>query len=373
MIRLALDPGQGTQSAWPIALRDGPPRWDEALLVVILNQWPDAQTLDRLTTFARAGGSVVLFVQPGLEESWSGLDGARRMALEELLPSAPLPPLPSQQTEVSYHASIVRPDDPVLADIGDPRQAEGRLVVTRLLRFEPGGSRVTAIINAAPNDADSGAKPQGLLYRRTVGGGQVYTWATLPDRTCGNLRVWELFPPALVNSADEAAQQEVTLNAELGEPLVLAAQNAPAGAEVDLTPPGQEAVKVAREADQYVYSDTAVPGLYVWRWHSGGQSGSLGWSNVMPAAREARLVYRRLEEVAGNDPTVIAGRSLQEVRRDLADGQEARPAWTAPIAVVLLLLCLESLLGALPKGRKAAANPQPGNSSAVYFTPADSR
>jgi hypothetical protein len=380
MIRLALDPSQGGQSAWPIVLQDGAPSWNEALIVAILNEWPDAATVDRLTNYVQGGGSLVLFIQPGVEDSWASLDPSRQTALAELLPSAPLP---AAATDASYHASILRPNDPVLADIGDPREAEGRLVVTRLVRFAPSDSAVTAIINAAPNDPDSPAKLTGLLWRRALGAGQIYTWATLPDRTCGNLRVWDLFPPAMVNSVGQSAAQEVTLNADLGQPLILPGEGVPAGAEVDLVPPGQEAVKVSRSGDRYVFGDTSVPGLYAWRWaDASGQSGSLGWSNVSPSAAEARLLYRPLSEIAGSDATVIAGHSLDEIRQHLADLDEPHPQWSGPIALVLLLLCVESLLGALPKRglfkRKAAIGNASGGISgaaggAVHLARPDSR
>jgi len=349
MIQLALDPSQGERPAWPLVVHDGEVRWDESLVVAILNQWPDALTLQRMTDFAQRGGSLVLFVQPGLEQDWPTLDAPRQQALTALLPSAPQPAPP----DATYHASIARPNDPILAGTGDTQLAGDRLVVTRLMRFSP-NSQTQAIVNAAPTDPDSGAELTGLLWHKKVGAGSVYTWATLPDRSCGNLRVWDLFPPMLVNSAATpgAMGEEATVNVDIGQPISLPAAIVPADAEVDLIPPppNQRPVKVDRSGDRYTYSDTSQPGLYAWRWRrQDAQGGLLGWSNLQIPSAEARLTYRPLSEIAPDQANTIAAHSLEEVRQRLVQLAQPHPQWTLPIALVLALLCLEALLGAMPK------------------------
>jgi len=345
IVRLALDPGEGRDSAWPVALLDGPPRWNESLVVALLNDWPDQNTTQQMQSFVRAGGTLMLFVQSGLESTWPALDPARQTALAELLPS---PPRLSQQSAV-YHGSIVKPDDPVLADLGDVHQSESRLVVTRLVQFVAADKNVHAIINAAPNDPDSGAKLTGLLWRRAVGSGQVLTWATLPDRTSGNLRVWDLFPPSLVNAA-RPPDSSNNLNIEIGQSLSIPAALAPAGAEVDLQSPGGGLTRVVPANDRYTFADASAPGLYAWQWRSaGGRSGTIAWVNVQLPAAEADLRYKPISAITNNSPQVLVAHSLEEARQRLAAMDAPRPQWTLPIALVLLLLCLEGLLGALPK------------------------
>jgi hypothetical protein len=347
LIRLALDPSEGARAAWPVALHEGSPMWNEGLVIAVLSEWPDEATVRRMGDFVRGGGSLLVFVQPGLEDSWSSLSPARQTALTALLPSAPLPP-GKETGQSSYHASIVRAADPILSDIGNAREAEGRLVVTRLVKFAAGDSSVVAIINAAPNDPDSGDSLTGLLWRRNLGGGVIYTWGTVPDRTCGNLRVWDIFPPSLVNAARGRASNGSAINVELGVPLTWAASDVPAGAEVDVTPPRGAAAEVARKGDKFIFADAMIPGLYAWTWrNSGGNSGVLGWTNAQIPAEEARLEYRPISEIAS--PAVLSGHSLGEIRERLTEMNQPRPQWTWPIAVVLLLLCVEGLLGALPK------------------------
>ncbi|MGA2232779.1 MAG: BatA domain-containing protein [Tepidisphaeraceae bacterium] len=384
LLRLALDPSEGQRAAWPVNVLDGPPRWDESLIIAVFNQWPDQATAERLGGFVRGGGSLVVFVQPGLEASWAALEPARQAAIAALLPSRPQDAAQSANAadngDAAYHASIVRPSDEILADIGTVGDAEGRLVVTRLVHFAAGDPDVQPIINAAPNDPDSNAKLTGLLWRRNLSDGVVYTWATLPDRTCGNLRVWDLFPPTLVNALRPAAVSTAALNVELGDPLVLPAEEAPPETEVDLTPPGQEAIKISRTGDRYIYPSAAIPGLYVWRWHSAtGESKAFAWTNVQPPSSEALLRYRALNEIAPPQAGLLAVHSLDEARRLLTAMNEPRPQWTLPIAIVLLLLCLEALLGAMPKRGSKRSGRLPGDmsggdfSTPTYASAADNR
>jgi hypothetical protein len=350
LIPLALDPSEGQRTAWPVAVHTGPPKWDESLVACILNQWPDAATLQQMTAFTHRGGSLVLFLQPGIEASWSALDVASRQSLTALFPSAPQ----STPPDAVYHASFPRPNDPILAGIADTRDSANRLVITRLVRFNPGAGS-EAIINAAPIDQDSGAQLSGLLWRKPSGNGFIYTWSTLPDRTCGNLRVWDIFPPSLVNSAATPPELGPTLNVEIGQSISLPASAVPSDAsEVDLIPPkeGSPPLRIEPRGDHYTYADTALPGLYAWRWRNpAGQTGLLGWSNVQLPASEARLTYRPLNELAPDQTNTIAAHSLEEVRQRLIQLDQPSPQWTLPIALVLLLLCLEGLLGAMPKRR----------------------
>jgi hypothetical protein len=347
VIRLALDPSEGQRTDWPITLRDGPPQWNESLIVAILDQWPDLTTIQQMTDFTRSGGSLVLFIQPGLETLWSTLDAAQQTALTELLPSPPS----AAPSDVTYRASIPDPSDSLLAGMDNAASAEQRLVITRLVNFT--GRK--AIINVADNAPGAAGGLIGLLWRRAVGEGSVFTWSTIPDRTCGNLRVWDMFPATLVNAAKPPAREDAP-NIEIGQPLTFPAAGIPTGAEVDLIPPppDQKPILLQPTGDQYVYTDTSTPGLYTAQWRNpAGQTGPVGFANVQLPASEADLRYRPLKEIVADGKNIIAGHSLDQVRQRLEELDEPHPQWTLPIALVLLLLCVEGLLGAMPRRAKA--------------------
>jgi hypothetical protein len=346
VIRLALDPSEGQRTAWPITLHDGPPQWNESLIVAILDQWPDLATIQQMTDFVRSGGSLVFFIQPGLESFWSDLDAGRQSALAALLPSPPS----AAPSDTTYRASIPNAADPLLAGMDNAAAAEERLVITRLVNF----TGRNPIINLA-DDSHGGAVGvsglAGLLFRRFVGDGTVFTWATLPDQTCGNLRVWDMFPATLVNAAKPPTREDAP-NIEIGQPLTFPTAGVLAGAEVDLIPPppDQKPIRLEPTGDEYVYSDTTSPGLYTLQWlNPTGQTGVIGYANVQLPASEADLRYRPMNEIVADAKNVIAGHSLDQIRERLMQLDEPHPQWTLPIALVLLLLCVEGLLGALPK------------------------
>ncbi|MGA3067320.1 MAG: BatA and WFA domain-containing protein, partial [Tepidisphaeraceae bacterium] len=90
IVRLALDPSQGARPDWPIALQPpGPEHGNENLLVANVTQWPDESTANHWSDFARRGGILILFIQPGLEQSWTTLPPAQQSALQKILPGAP--------------------------------------------------------------------------------------------------------------------------------------------------------------------------------------------------------------------------------------------------------------------------------------------
>jgi hypothetical protein len=185
-----------------------------------------------------------------------------------------------------------------------------------------------------------------------------------------------VFPPSLVNAAIPAASQQAAAspNVDIGEPITLPADAAPPGAEVDLIPPppNQSLLKIDQTGDKYIFTDTSTPGLYAWRWRGdNGQGGVLGWANVQLPAAEARLIYRPLNEIATDPANQLTAHSLDEVRQRLIQLQQPQPQWTLPIAIVLLLLCLEGLLGALP--RRQSQKPAGRLASPIYLAGVDSR
>ena len=90
IIRLSLDPSQGGRPDWPLDVKSSADLTGrEQAAVILLTDWPDEARATRLRDFARAGGTLVLLLQPGLEQSWSKLPDRQRNAIAELLPAAP--------------------------------------------------------------------------------------------------------------------------------------------------------------------------------------------------------------------------------------------------------------------------------------------
>ncbi|HUB25770.1 MAG TPA: hypothetical protein VL992_10110, partial [Tepidisphaeraceae bacterium] len=351
MIRLALDPSEGQLAAWPISVEEGPPKWNEALIVAVLTQWPDEASCQKLVDFADRGGDLVLFLQPGLETTWNSLSPQRQDAISALLPSAPSA---LSNSAGAFRGTVVTPSDPLFTGLaGDAETAAERLVVTRLVPFTGDAMDATELLRAVPADPDSTAEPMGLLWRRPTGDGAIFTWATLPDITSGNLRVSELFPPSLINAILKPQRQDQGLNAIIGQPIELESTGIPAEAEIDVTAPGRPAVKVdptlADGNRHYVFADTAEPGLYQWTQVLQGQTQTVGWTDVEISPDEAKLTYLPLQEIAPPALGVITGHSLDQIRAKLLSSEESEPHWSWAIAAVLLLMCLEAVMGSMPK------------------------
>ena len=77
-LRLALDPWEGKEPAWPLEVHDAPDLTGrEQAAVMILSDWPEPAEVRKLSDFAQGGGVLILFLQPGIE---TGLGETRRTA-----------------------------------------------------------------------------------------------------------------------------------------------------------------------------------------------------------------------------------------------------------------------------------------------------
>ncbi len=116
-------------------------------------------------------------------------------------------------------------------------------------------------------------------------------------------------------------------------------------------------VRPARDGDsgRFIFDKTDSPGLYTWR----SAGAVIGYSNVQPPSSESELLYRAADSVFAPADNVIAARSLDEMRQKMAKFAEPEPKWSVPMALVLILLCVEALLGSL-SGIRAKG---PGRSS----------
>jgi hypothetical protein len=215
-----------------------------------------------------------------------------------------------------------------------------------VIRFNANPRSAETVLNVS---RESGPK-LGLLFRKAVGEGQVFTFATLPDARYTNLATHPIFLPMLVRLALQSPAQRDLLNVEIGHPLtssVAAGSNQP----LTIQSPLRETFQVAPRSS---FDQANHDGLYTWQ--LGGAI--VGYSNVQPPAGESELVYRPADSVIAPQSNVLVARSLDEMRQKMQQLAEPEPRWSVPMALVLILLCLEALLGSLSgmrSGRSSAS------------------
>jgi hypothetical protein len=155
----------------------------------------------------------------------------------------------------------------------------------------------------------------------------------------------------LPSAARSAAQ-----NVELGSPLILPAAFAGNDAELMLEGPVHDAYRVPRTekpSPQFAFTGATSPGVYTW--HRVGNAEPIAMSLVSLPSAESDLTYRKASEIAPQGDDVVVVRSMNELRAKVSQLAEPQPQWTGPIAMVLLLLCFEALMGNVTRSRGAAA------------------
>jgi len=352
-VKLALDPSEGKSAEWPLMVNSATRlTGKENVAVEILWTWPDAQQATALRDFARSGHSVILFLQPGLEESWPSLPTATKDALLDLLPSAPGNPT----NPGTMHAAVADANDPLLEGLTDERFQLRSITLRRIVPFTAAAdARTTAVLNAVAADPAAAAHPLGLLFRKHIAAGVCYTIATTPDPRFTNLATHPTFLPLLVRMCLHTASQSTAQNIELGQPLALDAAAYPGVAELQLDGPRHEQYRITPTTDStgqrhFVFAQTDHAGLYTWR--NAADGSPIAMANVQPPAAESELVYRPAQSLASSPDTVIAT-SAAELQSKIAKQSEPEPRWSTPIAIVLLLLCFEALMGSLASARRA--------------------
>jgi len=232
------------------------------------------------------------------------------------------------------------------------------IVVRRFVPLAaPQSPDVTAVINISPANPGQGARTHGLLYRRTLGGGAVFTLATLPDAQFGEMHLHPLLLPIMVRMSLRAAGQGEVQNTEVGQPLVLAGRHLannpivrlrdPSGAsyEYDTTTPQEVDRFVLDKAEnRLTYTQTNQPGLYYWTKPDGQP---IAIANVQLPGQESELAPKPTESVLKPGPDAIIARSYGDFVAGMQKVSEPLPQWSLPIAIVLLLLCAEALLASL--------------------------
>ena len=182
-IRLALESYEGNEASKPLNVQRGSgPTGREDVVVAPLTQWPKDNMARKLRDFARNGGTVILALEPGLEDLWANLPVTQKQMLAEMLPSEPLG---VRVAAGEYNPSVVAAQDWLLAGLTDEQFQLKKIAVRHFVPFAPVSAReVTTLLRISPAEPATGgaANPWGLLFRRNLGKGMVYTLSTLPDQ-----------------------------------------------------------------------------------------------------------------------------------------------------------------------------------------------
>jgi hypothetical protein len=195
------------------------------------------------------------------------------------------------------------------------------------------------------SDADT-AHPQGLLFRKPLGQGLVYTIATLPDSLDSNLATNPAFLPLLVRMCLPAAGGTNGRNVELGQPVIY---DAPISADRTLnlqTPSGGSYAINGIDVDgvrRFTFTDATDPGFYLWR--SPRSTDPAAVVNVQLPASESELVYRPAETVMPHTDNVVIATSMADLRSKMTQLSEPEQRWSGAVALVLILICLEAMMG----------------------------
>jgi Aerotolerance regulator N-terminal len=352
-VKLALDPAEGKLDEWPLNVKmQTDLTGQENVAVAVLSRWPDARHAIALRDFARGGKSVILFLDPGLEDSWASLDAGTKAALGDLLPS---PPLTRPGTTPS-RVAVADATDPLLEGLTDERFQLNAITVRKLVPMSAEGT-ATAVLNAVPADPTTGSRTQGLLYRKPVGSGVCFTIATAPDLRDTNFATHPTFLPLLVRMALPNPGQSSAQNVELGQAISLNGSTYPAENELQIEGPQHEQYRVKAidmpTGRQFIFDQANEPGIYTWRKVNDTQT--LALTNVQLPASEAELAYRPAASVAAPGDSTIVATSISELAGKVNKLNEGEPQWSTPIAIVMFLLCLEALMGSASKLWKPAA------------------
>ena len=352
-VRLALDPWEGKLAAWPLEVKHASQlAGNENVAVLPLTDWPTQTLANRLRTFVAEGNSLLLLLQPGLELSFPNLPTTHKSALLALLPADLVPAPIGGGTAGSGLFRPVPPPriDRVLEGLTDPSFRLNQLIVRRFVPFaSPSDTNVSTILHLAPLSADSRTLSFGLLYRRSLGNGTVFTLATLPDSRYISPPTHPLFLPLLVSMSLRPPDQRDAQNVEIGRPLVLTGNRYATHAELDIQGPNNLRVRVRPTLDptgrRFVFSQTDEPGLYYWR--TTNDNTAIAVANVQLPASESDLIYKPADSVLLPGPNTLVVRSFPDLQKTIAKFSEPQRHWTTPLAIVLLLLCFEALLASM--------------------------
>ncbi len=288
-LRLVLDPWEGKDASWPLVVKAaGDFSGQEQVAILMLTQWPDENRALRLAEFARSGGTLILLIQPGLEQSWAKLPDRQKAAVAAILPAVPVT---NDSPAGAYRAAPAASGDPLLQGLTDESVRINDIIVRRFVPFtKPTESTVATLLSISPAAPGQGRGPTVFSSRRSVGSGSIFLWSTLPDPLYTNLATHPVFLPLMVRMSLRASQGDAE-NVEIGHPLGLRARSAASVAGVEITAPDGAVHQFQPDAKgsgnpfrwddkagRLLFTDTASPGLYFWR--KPGSASPLAVGNV---------------------------------------------------------------------------------------------
>ena len=152
--------------------------------------------------------------------------------------------------------------------------------------------------------------------------------------------------PMLVSMSLRPGGASAARNLEIGNPLTLDGLTVAAYRQLDLRAPAGDLYRVDASTGpagrQFAFDKALTTGIYTW--HQPQTQPVVGISSLQPPSGESELTYRPAGEVLPpGDGTVIA-RSLEDLQTHLSKVSEPQPKWALPMAIVLAMLCVESLL-----------------------------
>jgi hypothetical protein len=344
-LKLALDPSEGASKAWPISVKTSAvPVPDASVQVAILETWPDVAAANRMLQFTRNGGTLVLFIRPGLQAAWPKLSDAQRQALMGLLPAEPL----ADAQEVPSSAGVAALTDPLLAGLTDARYQIGSIVAQRYVPFATAQQLGTALLNLFPQTPTPGSHSYGLLFKRVVGSGTAYVFSTIPSDQYTNLATHPIFLPLMVRMALRPPSERDAQNVELGQPIFATGPGLENISAMWVHGPQGATYPAKLVSDgggrRFEFARANAPGLYTWTKPNSDEV--LAVSNVQPPQTESQLAYRPADSLAPPGPNIVVAKSLDDLRGKIASMSEPNPRWSIPIAIVMVLLCFEALMGA---------------------------
>ncbi len=367
-VKLALNP-LDPDRPWPLAVQSASDlTGKENAAVALWSQWPAEEQVRRIASFIRNGGTLVVLLQPGLEQSFAKLPQAHQQLLLELLPSTPIASTDGSSIGSGQFRPLAPSQiDPIIEDIADPSFRLDKLTIRRFVPFTAASDpNVSTLLFLSPAGSDRRSQTFGLYFRRKLGPGIVYTFATMPETRYINPAAHPAFPIQLVNSCLRSLDQRDTQNIEIGHPLALSNPRLGQFDELEIQTPTHERYRVKKTGHGFKFEKTFDPGVYFWRVPN--QTEPLAIACVNLPAQESDLIYRAAETVVAPGPNTLIVRSFADLRSTMAKLNEPEPRWTLPIALVLILLAIEALLGSVSHLWKAKS-PQ-GTSARPAFAAA---
>jgi len=343
-MRLALDPSEGTQTAWPLLVKPATSiAADAKVVVAALTKWPDAPTVNALRDFARAGNTVFLALQPGLEESWDTTPADVRATLVELMGGTPV-----KRAATGEYNLIAGMSSSLMEGLADPTMQLATAAARRFIFLDGLSPAVEVPLSLGRASGAGSERLVPLLVRKPVGAGLAFTLTTLPDPRFTNLPTHPVFLPMLVRAALAGGGGSTPANVEIGSPIVLRDRSLDGKSQLDLETPQKERFVLPAKRDDtgtsFTFDRTQSAGIYTVA--ATGSTDPIALANVQLPGAEAEPDRREASAIASGENVVIA-RSAEELQTKFATLSEPEPRWSIPIAIVLMLLCVEALMGSV--------------------------